>query len=64
LQLHPRPLLLLLLLGSPVSTTYLTPGMVMDVSAMLVARIALRMPAGAGSNTYARRQQQQHITSH
>jgi hypothetical protein len=53
LRLQTQLLLLLLLLGSPVSTTYLTPGMVMDVSAMLVARIALRMPAGAGSNTYS-----------
>lgn len=30
--------------------THLTPGMVMDVSAMLVARMALRCPGGGGSN--------------
>mmetsp|Transcript_35449 Transcript_35449/g.89727 ORF Transcript_35449/g.89727 Transcript_35449/m.89727 type:complete len:343 (+) Transcript_35449:349-1377(+) len=38
-------------LTKPVSTTNLTPGMVMDVSAMLVASTALRTPGGAGSNT-------------
>jgi hypothetical protein len=31
--------------------TYLTPGIVMDVSAILVASIHLRTPGGAGWNT-------------
>lgn len=31
---------------------HLTPEMVMDVSAMLVARMAFRVPGGAGSNTW------------
>mmetsp|Transcript_6512 Transcript_6512/g.16939 ORF Transcript_6512/g.16939 Transcript_6512/m.16939 type:complete len:219 (-) Transcript_6512:163-819(-) len=38
------------LLVSPQSMTYRTPGTVSDVSAMVVQRIALRTPNGAGSS--------------
>lgn len=37
---------------NPVSTTYLTPGIVIDVSAMFVARITFRFPRGAEMNTF------------
>ena len=36
----------------PVSTTYLTLGMVRDVSATLVATTHNRIPGGGGSNTF------------
>ncbi len=36
---------------TPVSTTYRTPGMVIDVSAILVDRMTLREPWGVGWNT-------------
>jgi len=37
---------------NPVSTTYLTPGIVIDVSAIFVARITFRFPRGAEMNTF------------
>lgn len=36
----------------PVSMTYLMPGIVIEVSAMLVARIHFRIPEGAGKNAF------------
>lgn len=38
-------------LQNPVSITYLIPGMVIDVSAILVARMHLRLLGGVGKNT-------------
>ena len=37
----------------PVSITYLTPGIVIDVSAILVARMHLRIPFGVGEKILA-----------
>lgn len=39
-------------LTNPVSITYLTPGMVIDVSAMFVARITFLLPLGAEMKTF------------
>jgi len=40
-------------LNFPVSMTYLTPGMVIDVSATLVANMHLRVLGGGGINIFA-----------
>ena len=37
----------------PVSITYFTPGIVMEVSAMFVARMTLRIPDGVAANIFA-----------
>ena len=37
----------------PVSITYLTPGIVIEVSAMFVARMHLHIPTGITANTFA-----------
>jgi len=49
----PVPAWYLFSLARPQSTTNLTPGIVTDVSAMLVARMTLRVLGGAGANALA-----------
>ena len=41
------------ILNLPVSITYRTPLIVIEVSAILVARMTFRVSRGAGSNTFA-----------
>ena len=39
-------------LTNPVSMTYLTPGIVIEVSAMFVAKTTFLLPSGAEMNTF------------